>query len=51
MKVTKVAHMPAYVRRRRKCQSCGKAWTTREYFDGAWLDVGGVVMPDSGADK
>jgi transcriptional regulator NrdR family protein len=48
MKVTKVAHTPGFVRRRRKCQSCGKAWTTREFFDGAWLQEGGVVMPNSG---
>ena len=49
MKVTKVSHQPLFVRRRRQCQQCGKAWTTREYFDGAWIESGGVVMPNSGA--
>lgn len=48
LKVTKVAYTAQHIRRRRKCQSCGEAWTTREVFDEAWIEVGGVVMSNSG---
>ena len=49
LKVSKVVYTPGFVRRRRACQQCGRAWTTRERFDGAYLERDGTVKADSGS--
>jgi len=47
MRVTKVAYCKNWIRRVRKCQSCQTQYTTRERFDGAQLEPGGVVVPEA----
>lgn len=46
MHVVKVAYTKQHIRRRRQCQGCGVAWTSRERFDGARLDAGKRVVPE-----
>ena len=52
LRVTKVSYSSAkHVRRRRKCSGCGASFTTREIFEGAWLESDGTVMPNSAGVK
>ena len=47
MRVVKVAYPSQWIRRRRKCGKCWQIWTSRERFDGARMDKGVGVVPES----